>query len=42
VSNYPEDSVYGRADRRLREMADVLKQFGPITSDAGEDREKGD
>ncbi|MFW6189335.1 MAG: Lon protease family protein [Planctomycetota bacterium] len=25
---YPEDSVFGRADRRLREMAEVLKEFG--------------
>ncbi|MFO7957185.1 MAG: ATP-binding protein [Candidatus Brocadiia bacterium] len=26
---FPEDTVYGRADRRLREMAEVLKEYGP-------------
>jgi len=26
---FPDDTVYGRADRRLREMAEVLKEYGP-------------
>ncbi len=36
---FPEDSVYGRVDRRLREMADVLKEFGGA---GGGEEEKGD
>jgi lon-related putative ATP-dependent protease len=26
---FPEDTVFGRVDRRLREMAEVLKEYGP-------------
>ncbi len=32
---YTENSVYGRADRRLREMAEVLKDFGPMQQEQG-------
>jgi len=32
---YTEDSVYRRADRRLREMAEVLKDFGPMQQEQG-------
>jgi lon-related putative ATP-dependent protease len=39
---YPEGSVYGRADRRLKEMAEVLKDFGPMVSDGSEGRGDGD
>ena len=34
---FPEDSVFGRADTRLREMAQVMKEYGG--SDEGEDQE---
>ncbi len=27
--SFPEDTVYGRADRRLSEMVDVLREYGP-------------
>ncbi len=36
---YPEDSVFGKADERLRRMADVLKEFG---REPGEDDEESD
>ncbi|MFW5747648.1 MAG: Lon protease family protein, partial [bacterium] len=39
---YPEDSVYGRADRRLREMAEVLKDFGPMPQEQGSGRRDED
>lgn len=33
---FPDDTVFGRADRRLREMADVLKAFGPPAPGEGQ------
>jgi predicted ATP-dependent protease len=42
--SYPEDSVYGRADRRLREIAGVLKEFGAFrhAPEEEEDQEEED
>lgn len=37
---YPEESVYGRADNRLRQMAEVLKEFGPMSSANGDNKDK--
>jgi len=35
---FPEDTVYGRADQRLREMADVMREYGKgAEGDNGED-----
>ena len=36
--SYPEETVYGRVDSRLREMAGVLKEYGPaVPSDESTD-----
>ena len=37
-NTFPEDSVYGRADQRLREMADVMREYGKgAEGDNGDD-----
>lgn len=38
--SFPEDTVYGRADQRLREMADVMREYGkPGNGDNDEDED---
>ena len=36
---YPQNSVYGRVDKRLHDMADVLKEFGPTPQTKEKDDE---